>query len=133
MMAWWTTLRQLMRPTDVGQRGERIAAKWLKRRGFHIFERNRSVARDEADVIALDPDGRTLVIVEVKTRQSDIPPPEESIDHRKQHHLVRLAARLQQTERYRDHPVRFDVVAVILQQGEKPQVRHIPGAFESRW
>ena len=76
----------------LGRRGERRAARFLRRRGYRILHRNLTIGRDEADLVALDPDGRTIVIVEVKTRSSDYLAPEVKINRDKQYRLARLAA-----------------------------------------
>jgi putative endonuclease len=117
------------RSASLGRRGERLAARWLKRRGFRILFRNLRSGREEADLVAVDPDGRTLVIVEVKTRRSDAPGPEASLDDRKGDRLARLAARLARRREYRDHPVRLDAVAIVWPDKGRPTVRHHPGAF----
>ncbi|HWB19823.1 MAG TPA: YraN family protein, partial [Phycisphaerales bacterium] len=93
----------------LGRRGERYAARWLRRRGFRILRRNLSVGKDEADLLARDPDGVTLVIVEVKTRRSSNPPPELAITRHKQQHLTQLAARVLKQKRFQDCAIRFDV------------------------
>lgn len=118
-------------PPSPAAPGELAAAKWLQQRGFDILERNLRVGDDEADIIARDPESRAIVIVEVKTRTDPDALPEERIDHRKQFRLARLAANLQKRRRYRQCPVRFDVVSVNLPPDGEPVVRHIPGAFES--
>ncbi len=61
----WTATQAL------GRRGEDLAHRFLRRQGYTIVARNyRLPAGDgEADLIAWD--GDTLVIVEVKARQSD--------------------------------------------------------------
>lgn len=110
-----------------------MAATWLRRHGFSILERNREIADDEADLIALDPDGRTIVIVEVKTRGADQTAPESSLTRTKQFNLSRLAMRLQRSKEYRDRPIRFDVIAVVWPPNGKPIIRHTPGAFEAPW
>lgn len=116
---------------QLGRKGERTAARWLRRRGYRIVERNVTRGRDEADIIALAPNGRTLVVVEVKTRKDDRIAPELSVTAQKQRYLSRLAARLLQSESYRDHAVRFDVLCVIWPDRGRPAVRHIEGAFDS--
>jgi putative endonuclease len=121
------------RDESLGARGERVAARFLQKAGYRILERNKTVGNDEADLIALDPDGRTVVIVEVKTREDGTLAPEESVNAVKQHRLTRLAMRLQKEPDLRDRPFRFDAMAVVWPRGGVPEIRHIVGAFESKW
>ena len=115
---------------STGRRGERLAERWLRRRGYRILQRNLRIGDEEADLIMLDPDGRTIVIVEVKSRASDDPPPELSVGPQKQHRLSRFAGRLMRRPGYADRPIRFDVLIVIGPQTKQPEIRHHPGAFE---
>ena len=139
MLVWLQNLLRTPR-VSVGARGERLAANWLRARGYKILERNLAMGDDEADLVALDPDQRTIVIVEVKTRETsdngevNATTPELAVTRTKQFHIARLAARLQQSGKYKDHPFRFDVVAVVMNSHEaEPTIRHIPGAFQSPW
>ena len=50
----------------LGQRGEAMAAEYLTRLGYRIWERNVTVASGELDLVALE--GRTLCFVEVRLR-----------------------------------------------------------------
>jgi putative endonuclease len=114
----------------LGARGERLAARWLRRRGYRILHRNLTIGRDEADLVAVDPDGRTLVIVEVKTRASgDGPGPEAGLTPAKRRCLIRLAARLGARPQYRGPPVRLDAVAIVWPPDGPPDVRHYLHAF----
>ncbi len=117
----------------VGGRGEKLAAKWLKRHGYRILERNRVIVDDEADLIALDPDRRTVVIVEVKTRRDEAALPEQAMTKKKRFRLSRLAARLSKSPKYQNRPLRFDVIAINLPDRGEPAIRHAIGAFESPW
>ncbi len=117
----------------LGRRGERFAERYLKRRGYRILRRGWRAGRDEADLVAVDPDGRTLVIVEVKTRRSDAPPPEASIGRTKQYRLSRLADRLLKEPAMRGRPLRFDAVAIVWPADGEPEVRHYVDAFECPW
>ena len=74
---------------------------------------------------------RALVIVEVKTRRRDAPPPEAGLTRAKHSRLVRLAARLQERREYRDMQIRFDAIAIVWPDGAKPDVRHYQDAFDS--
>ena len=131
----WHWIRDIFDRTQLplGRRGEALASTWLKRQGYAILERNREISDDEADVIALDPDGRTVVIVEVKTRRGSETAPESAMTRRKQFHLSRLAMRLQRSNEYRNRPMRFDVIAVTWPEEGEPIIRHTPGAFEAPW
>ena len=134
-MQWLSNIFR-RQPQPLGRRGEAYAAKWLKRRGFRILQRNLPLVDDEADIVALDADGRTVVIVEVKTRcaaADDGMPPELALTRTKQFRLARLASRLQQSQEYSDRPFRFDVVAIVWSERGEPIVRHHAGAFESPW
>ncbi len=124
---WW---RRLFGGAEsLGDRGERLAARWLRRRGYRILHRNLTIGRDEADLVVVDPKGRTLVIVEVKTRSSSTPPPEAGLTRLKQLHLERFAARLKCRRKYRDLPVRIDAIAIVWPEGGEPDVRHYKDAF----
>lgn len=53
----------------LGTYGERAAALYLERKGFHIRSRNSVSKRGEIDIVAQK--GNTLHIIEVKTRRCD--------------------------------------------------------------
>ena len=64
--------------------------RYLRRRGYKILARGDCVGGGELDLVALD--RRTIVFVEVKTRQShDAGSPAEAVDRTKQRRLTRLA------------------------------------------
>jgi putative endonuclease len=114
-------------------RGERCAERHLARRGYRVLRRRWRAGSDEADLVAVDPDGRTLVIVEVKTRRAAAPPPEASIGRAKERRLARLAERLLREPALRGRPLRFDAVAIVWPRGGEPRVRHIRDAFDCPW
>jgi putative endonuclease len=116
-------------PTQaLGRRGEDLAHRFLRRQGYTIVARNyRLPAGDgEADLIAWE--GDTLVIVEVKARQSDeFGPPDRAVGDEKRAHLRRLARAY---ARKTDTPwerVRCDVVTVVF--GGGPQIQLVRNAF----
>lgn len=53
--------------TEKGQRGEAQAARFLKRHGYHIIDRNIRMGRGELDIVAQKDD--ILAFVEVKSYQ----------------------------------------------------------------
>ncbi len=115
----------------LGQRGERFAATWLKAQGFRILLRNHKVGDDEADLVVLDPDGQTIVIVEVKTRRDATIPIEASIGGKKRFRMARLATRMQKAGPYEGKPMRLDAITILWPVDGEPQLRHYPNAFES--
>lgn len=112
---------------ELGRHGEDLAADLLERSGYLVVERNYRCRAGEIDLICTD--GETLVFCEVKTRRSDRwAQPHESVDHRKQVRLRRLAAEWMSDRRPGSVRVRFDVVSVIVGDRE-PQISHLVDAF----
>lgn len=123
--------RLLPKPLPLGARGERHAARYLRAHGFRILARNLRVTPGEADLVALDPDRLTIVIVEVKTRllTGNHPPPEESITLRKRRKLLAVARAVAEKGRWQGRPLRIDVIAIDWPAGRaKPTLRYYPGA-----
>jgi putative endonuclease len=107
---------------DVGARGERLAASFLKKNGYKVMERNyRSKRWGEIDIVAWD--GDTLVFVEVKTRMTSLfGKPQEAVHPQKIRSLKR-AGQFYLRQKKVEGPVRIDVVAVTL--GWDPRVKNI--------
>ena len=130
-MAW-----PFRRGASLGQRGESIARRFCKRAGMKVLARNYRCPAGEIDLIALDRSTRktvgaeTIVFVEVKTRRSGrYAGPEAAVDARKRRQIRRAADYYLARHDTEDCNVRFDVVAVVLPEGGKPEVNHIPDAF----
>lgn len=114
----------------LGRRGEKLAARYLRRNGIKLLARNYRCPVGEADLIGLD--GETIVFAEVKTRSgTDQAAPEANVDARKQRHCRNVARYYLSRHDTADRPVRFDVLAVVLppDRRAKPRIRHIPDAF----
>lgn len=124
----------------LGDAGERTAVAFLRGLGYRIVATNVEVRLDrsagraitaEVDVVAYD--GPTLVFVEVKSRRREGElPAERAVDARKRRLLVRAAARYRRLMGVADEPYRFDVVAVLMPEGERPHVRLRRGYFTDR-
>jgi putative endonuclease len=130
MFDWAKKLFSKDPPRDaLGQRGENVAAKFLRDQGYKIIIRNYRCDVGEVDIIARD--GSTLVFVEVKTRSYDDPTPEEQVNAEKQHQLTKAAKYYLSRYGSPQPPARFDVVAIVWPTGRDPQIRHTPSAFEA--
>ncbi|HNY03386.1 MAG TPA: YraN family protein [Bacteroidales bacterium] len=110
----------------LGKAGEEIAAVMLAGKGYRILERNWRFGKEEIDIIARD--GPDIVIIEVKTRSSNVfAEPEASVTKAKQRVLVRAANAYVNFKRFSGE-VRFDIVSILLMPG-KEVVNHIQDAF----
>jgi putative endonuclease len=125
----WLAARRPRRP--LGEQGERAAEKYLKRRGYKIVAARDRTALGELDLVAVD--GRTVVFVEVKTRQShEAGHPVEAVDAAKQARLTRLALAFLKRHDLLECAARFDVVAITWQVGSgQPKIEHFVNAFEA--
>ncbi len=119
------------RPRTLGERGEAIAARYLRRRRFRIIGRGVRTGLGELDLVAVD--GRTVVFVEVKTRRSDqYGSPAEAVDLKKQRRLTRLAVTYLKRHGLLEYPARFDVVAILWPEDQRrPAIEHFENAFEA--
>jgi putative endonuclease len=115
--------------TALGEAGENAAARYLRGLGYRIIERNYECPLGEVDIIARE--GRTLVFVEVKTREEDDPMPEEQVNQAKQHQLTRAARTYMSRFGSPQPPARFDVIGIVWPTGGTPRIRHTPDAFEA--
>lgn len=103
----------------LGELGENIAAKFLKKRGYKLIERNYRCREGEVDIIARHKD--CLVFVEVRTRTgSTFGSPEESVTAVKKDRLITAALTYLQTHRDLPSDWRIDMVAVELDSRGKP-------------
>jgi len=131
MLSWLEKLwKQQEVPRDaLGQRGENMAAKYLRNQGYKIIQRNFRCDVGEIDIIARE--GSTLVFVEVKTRAYDDPTPEDQVNDPKRHQVTKAARFYLSRYGVPQPPARFDVVAIIWPQGREAQIRHTTDAFEA--
>jgi putative endonuclease len=112
----WLRHKKLNNP---GRRGEDLAHRYLRRRGYTIVGRNHRLGSGdaEADIIAWHQGD--LVIVEVKTRESgDFGPPERAISEHKRETLHRVAREYARRASAPWDRIRFDLVTVILHPRE---------------
>ena len=129
MLSWLRRFFKDENPQSaMGDRGENVAARYLRNLGYKIIVRNFRCELGEIDIVARD--GKTLVFVEVKTRSYDDPAPEDQVNATKQHQITK-AAKLYLTRYGVPQPAsRFDVVAIIWPNNRDPLIRHTPHAFE---
>lgn len=122
--------RHVTRQRTLGERGERAAERFLRKQGYIIVARGQRMRLGEIDLIAVD--RKTVVFVEVKTRQShEAGHPAEAITPAKQEKLTKLALVYLKRHDLLETPARFDVVAVTWPEvGHRPEIEHLVSAFE---
>jgi len=118
----------IFRREETGRAGEDLAARFLRKRGFKVLRRNCRSTLGEIDLVMRD--GDEVVFVEVKTRSSRTwGDPEDAVTPAKQRKVGRQAMLFANQNNLRRRPLRFDVVAVLLEEGADPEVRHYRDAF----
>lgn len=114
---------------DAGDRGERAAAEFLKRRGCEILAAQWRCRYGELDLVAREQDG-TICFVEVKLRSAGaIGLPREFVDGRKQERLRKAAMAYLMENGLDDVPARFDVAEVYMGKNGSLRVEYLEDAF----
>lgn len=111
----------------IGEKGEIIAAKSLKSKGYEIVDTNFSCRFGEIDIVMKNKE--FIVFVEVKTRgKNPIVGALESVDYNKRRRLT-AAANIYLKKFPCELQPRFDVMAVEHDNGVYTVTEHIENAF----
>ena len=112
---------------QIGISGENEAAAYLQEKGYQIVAKNWRTKIGEIDIIAYK--DSTIVFVEVKTwPHGDFFSLAAAINKRKRKRIIETAkCFLSDYRQYKESYVRFDVIAIAMQQQEK--IYHIENAF----
>jgi putative endonuclease len=115
----------------LGMRGEKAAARFLKRRGYKIVARGVRSRLGELDLVAVQ--DRTVVFIEVKTRAgTDAGQPLDAVTPEKQRRLTQAALAFLKYRGLLEERSRFDVVSVVWPvDAREPVIEHIVNAFEA--
>ncbi len=123
---------------EIGDLGERLAARYLRLHGYLIKERNYRAGKYEIDIIAASL--RDLAFVEVKTRTCErdevelLPPPKHAVHAQKQTFTRRAAQKYLYEHPTKKQP-RMDVIEIWLspaKDGQMPKLlklNHIKAAY----
>src|SRR5438128_120794 len=133
-MKLWQCIQSELGETDEpehlrrGKLGERAAKGHLRRAGLKFLAANFRSSRGEIDLVFRDRD--CLVFVEVKTRSSeDWTRPAAAVDAQKRRLLSQTALDYLKRLKNPEIKIRFDIVEVLLSDGEVREVRHLPNTF----
>jgi len=115
-----------LRSAFLGKFGERWAEWFYRLRGYAIVARNARSKAGEIDLVLRR--GLTLVIAEVKTRQSRTAGEgHEAVNRHKRDRLIRLGDRF--AAEYPDTLLRYDIISNFW-TGWRFVVSHYPNAFQ---
>ncbi len=112
---------------ELGKIGEQLAVDFLLRNGYAILERNFIYNKAEIDIIAQN-DEETLVVVEVKTRNSAFFGDPQSFVTPGKIKLLVKAANEYVVVNSLDKEIRFDIIAVLKNKTEE-RLEHFKNAF----
>ncbi|HKE70732.1 MAG TPA: YraN family protein [Nocardioidaceae bacterium] len=108
----------------LGQWGEDLAARCLVEAGLVVLDRNWRCDLGELDIVARS--GDVLVVVEVKTRTTDLfGPPMAAVTRPKASRLRRLTARWLAEHTVSPREVRIDVVSIFVPHSGVPEIEHL--------
>jgi putative endonuclease len=125
ILAAMTTARQAF-----GVLGERIAERWLRRRGWRVVQRRFRSGHRDIDLV-VEQDG-IVAFVEVKARRgAEFGGPVQAVNWRKRKELERSATVWIDRHGREAETYRFDVVGVLL-NGADVRVCHVENAFAIR-
>jgi putative endonuclease len=115
-MSSWASIS----PAELGRLGERVAATWLRLKGYRIVARNLRVGGREVDIVAMR--RGVLVVCEVKARRHD--GRGTALDAIDEYKARRLSAAAQMLlERHPEaRELRIDVITI-----DGWRLRHLPG------
>ncbi|MGM9550844.1 MAG: YraN family protein [Clostridia bacterium] len=114
---------------EIGNIGEDLAVKFLKKKKYKIIERNFNAHNlGEIDIIARDKE--YLCFVEVRLRKSeDHGSGKETVDIFKQRKIIKAAQVYLKMHNLYDCPCRFDVVSITGDGGKDSSIELIRDAF----
>ena len=127
-----------MKTKQIGNIGENAAAKFLKRKGYRIVERNLHISHNELDIVAVHRKQKIIAFVEVKSRSVDddlysrFGTPAASVSKEKQARTIEAAkAFLSTSKKYSGLQPRLDVIEIFLKREsfEILNINHIENAF----
>jgi len=113
---------------STGKEGEKIAADFLKKKGYRIIDKNFRCPLGEIDIVAREKGA--IIFIEVKTRKSsELGYPEQAVGVRKQKKMSQLAIWYLQKKKIIDTSARFDVVAITMHSSGN-EIKLFKNAFD---
>jgi putative endonuclease len=114
---------------QIGNEGEELAVAYLESKGYTILDRNYHFEHAEVDIVAYNNESH-IVFLEVKKRSTNrYGEPEEYIDEEKVQNIYKAAEAWLYERKMDNSPVRFDVISILQQDNNAPDIKHFENAF----
>ena len=118
-----------MKSKLLGDYGEIIASRYLRKHGYVIVSANYSCRLGEIDLIAEDK--KYICFVEVKTRSEHMKyAPSDAVDTIKRTKIIAASGLFMKDYKLNRQP-RFDIIEVYFENGEPQKLNHIVNAFDA--
>lgn len=112
-----------MSTRDKGKEKEKVAERFLRKKGYKIIERNYTKRTGEIDIIAKK--DNTLIFVEVRSLEKGSIDPIETINLKKRQKIIKTAKMyLLEHPEFAEYDIRFDFVGI-----HNDEIKHIENAF----
>lgn len=124
---WLVYRNDMAERNETGKNGELAARAFLEKQGYKIRHTNWHWHHYELDIVAVKEE--ELVVVEVKTRSENyLVDPVEAVSRGQ---IRRIVAAADAYVRYFNLslPIRFDIISIIIKEGNSFQIEHIEDAF----
>lgn len=132
LRAWWRRWRRRgSEPAShrFGRQAERLARRYLRRRGLKLLDQRVRVGRDEIDLVMRE--RQLLVFVEVRGRTRSVGAAARSFDRQKKRRFERAVRAYLARRGWTRRPWRADLVLVSPRPGSRDEVVHERGVFGS--
>ena len=127
-----------MTTKDIGNLGETIATKYLKKNKYKVLNKNIHISHNELDIIALHKKSGIIAFIEVKTRSVDTDlfspfgTPASAVTKQKQQRTIQAAkGYLSLNPKFNKYQPRLDVIEIYLNKQDHSilKINHIENAF----
>lgn len=115
---------------DLGKWGECKAAEYLRNKGLYIRHIDWRDKHRDLDIVAIDADMTMLIVVEVKTRSTNLwGEPDEAIDLEKKNNILKATAKYVRLYKLEHLQLRYDTISVIGTPNTTCEIIHKEDAF----
>lgn len=115
---------------ELGRWGEDVAARYMEEQGWYVRHRDWHDGHKDLDLVCVDADDTTIVVVEVKTRRTaEYGRPAEAVDLEKRRNMIRCADHYVRAFKKENRNLRFDIISIVGTPETGCEIEHVADAF----